>query len=147
MNRNDTLRKLSKMLYGRNYAVSLRLFPLSHIPNGDVAQYVAIALGSGAIVGGVQTVAANEMLENIEVSIRHQGDESYGPKQAVLTSEAFEEHLGSLISHLVEATAKATDLQAFWLKEGHPDYPVFWDFAYLIDSPSGSEIFIGSSSD
>lgn len=147
MTLDHTLRTLSKMLYGRNYAVSLRRYPLAYIPNGEVTQYIEITLGPEAIVGGSQSVTAREMLEDIETSIRHQGDEAYGPKQQVFASEAFEEHLGNLMSYLREATAHAPELQTFWLEEGHPDYPVFWDFAYLINSPSASEIFMGSSSD
>ncbi len=31
--------------------------------------------------------------------------------------------------------------------EGHPGYPVFWDFAFLFVSNSNATILIGSSSD
>jgi hypothetical protein len=36
---------------------------------------------------------------------------------------------------------------SFWLEEGHPFYPVQWDFAYVLAGHNGAEVFIGSSSD
>jgi hypothetical protein len=38
-------------------------------------------------------------------------------------------------------------LTSFWLKEGHPFYPVFWDFAYVIEKDGDAFVFIGASSD
>jgi hypothetical protein len=35
----------------------------------------------------------------------------------------------------------------FSLKQGHPAYPVFWEFAYDIHSNGQRWVFIGSSSD
>jgi hypothetical protein len=36
---------------------------------------------------------------------------------------------------------------AFRLKEGHPFYPVFWDFAFLIEIDQESILLMASSSD
>jgi hypothetical protein len=44
-------------------------------------------------------------------------------------------------------TAPLTLIERFWRKEGHPAYPVFWDFAFVIAGPTEAEVFIGSSSD
>lgn len=41
----------------------------------------------------------------------------------------------------------ADTIMSFWLKEGHPFYPVFWDFAFLIEKNNDAIVFIGSSSD
>ncbi|MBA2114289.1 hypothetical protein [Bremerella alba] len=147
MLRDRTLRKLSKSLFGWNYVVHLRLYRPPYISEADVNQYVATTLGSEAIVGGSQQVTADEMMDDIETSIRHRGDASYGPKQGALESRAFKELLDAVLSHFKEVSTNADRIELFWLEEGHLDYPVFWDFAYLIASPSGCEIFIGSSSD
>jgi len=41
----------------------------------------------------------------------------------------------------------ATTIKRFWLKQGHPAYPVFWDFAFVVIGTQQVELFIGSSSD
>jgi hypothetical protein len=43
--------------------------------------------------------------------------------------------------------SQATLVVNFWLKAGHPAYPVFWGFAFVIAGPRGAEVFVGSSSD
>ena len=43
--------------------------------------------------------------------------------------------------------AGAALLAQFWLRDGHPAYPVFWDFAFVIAGSAGGQVFIGSSSD
>jgi hypothetical protein len=55
--------------------------------------------------------------------------------------------VGVVLAHLDHALAAALLVQSFWLKKGHPDYPVFWDFAFVIAGSSAAEVFIGSSSD
>ena len=35
----------------------------------------------------------------------------------------------------------------FWLKNGHPAYPVFWDFAFAAYTDEGVHVLMGSSSD
>lgn len=74
----------------------------------------------------------------------HAGDEAYGPLPSVLASEKFRELLASVLAHIEQSASSATLIEQFWLKEGHPAYPVFWDFAFVIASPLGVELFIGS---
>jgi hypothetical protein len=52
-----------------------------------------------------------------------------------------------VLSHLEQFAAPSTAIWSFWLKDGHPHYPVQWDFAYVLAGPGGAEVFIGSSSD
>jgi hypothetical protein len=55
--------------------------------------------------------------------------------------------LGTVLSYIGQAVSEATFIRRFWLKDGHPSYPVFWGFAYVIAGPRGANIFVGSSSD
>jgi hypothetical protein len=52
-----------------------------------------------------------------------------------------------VLSELERLTSQASLLAEFELGEGHPAYPVFWDFGYVIAGPAGGLVFIGSSSD
>jgi hypothetical protein len=141
------LGELTTLLYGYNYAVFLRQYSVPYSPDAGVEQYVAQALGAAAIVGGSRPVTGTEVRAEVEEDLRHAGDRAYGPLPEALRSPRFEELLRTLLSHIELATARATLIQAFWLKEGHPAYPVFWDFAFVIAGPCHTDVLIGSSSD
>lgn len=62
------------------------------------------------------------------------------PRPLVLRSIRFNELLGSVLSHLEQAMGGATVTKTFWLKSGHPAYPVYWDFAVVVAGPGGAEV-------
>lgn len=143
----SVLSELSKLLCGYNYEVFLRRYKVLYSPGAVTEQYVSEALGQTAVLGGSCSVTRREVLGEVKESLLHAGDEAYGPLPSVLASEKFHELLASVLAHIEQSASSATLIEQFWLKEGHPAYPVFWDFAFVIASPLGVELFIGSSSD
>jgi hypothetical protein len=135
------------MLYGLNYAVSLRAYRVPFDPAASAEWYIHQALGTDLVIGGVQPCSASEVLEEVEQSLRYNGTGSAGPDPEVLQSDRFNELVAALLAELSYATSDATLVTTFWLRQGHPFYPVFWDFAFVIAGPSGGLVFIGSSSD
>jgi hypothetical protein len=142
----DTLHQLESVLYGYNYAVFLHRYQLPFSSTTTIEDYIAQVLPH-AEVGGMQTVSSEAVLIEIEQALRYAGDAGSGPKATVLDSPQFEELLGAVLSHLKHVLSDATIITNFWLKQGHPAYPVFWDFAFVIVGTQQVEIFIGSSSD
>jgi hypothetical protein len=51
------------------------------------------------------------------------------------------------LAELGRAIAGAELLARFWLREGYPADPVFWDFAFVLAGPGCGLVFLGSSSD
>lgn len=121
---------------------------MSRSPPGEpAAWYVSQALGPSAVVTGSVPVTGPEIIAEVERSLRYAGDEGSGPEPAVLRARRFDELVPAVLSELERAAAGASLLAEFRLREGHPAYPVFWDFAYVIAGPAGGMVFIGSSSD
>ncbi len=143
----SVLSELSTLLYGYNYEVFLRRFKIPYLPGAGAEQYICEALGPTAVVGGSCPVTGQAVLTEVKESLLHAGDEGYGPLPTALGSEKFNELLKSVLAYTERAVSSATLIEQFWLKEGHPAYPVFWDFAFVIAGPLGVEVFIGSSSD
>jgi hypothetical protein len=141
------LAELEPLLYGYNYAVFLRVYRVPFAPNEPTAWYVTQALGPSAVVTGSVPVTGAEIVAEVEQALRYVGDEGCGPKPSALRSRRFKELAPAVLSELVRATAGASLLAAFGLRKGHPAYPVFWDFAFVIAGPAGGFVFIGSSSD
>lgn len=141
-----TLKKLQSLLYGYNYAVALRSYRVPFDSAATVENYIHQVLPNSEI-GGTQLVSGQEVLVNVDQSLRYAGDAGSGPEPAVLNSTKFEELLAKVFLHLEQAISGATSIFYFWLRSGHPDYPVYWDFAFVLIGSEYVEIFIGSSSD
>jgi hypothetical protein len=139
--------ELAGLLNGLNYVVFLRLDRMPFSPGAGAEHYIAKALGPAAVLGGSSPVPGQEVLTQVEEALRHAGDRAYGPRPSTLRSKKFKELLHQVLSYIEQALAEATLIETFWLTKGHPAYPVFWDFAFVIAGPTGAEVFIGSSSD
>jgi hypothetical protein len=141
------LSELESLLPGLNYVVSFDLYRVPTFPGGTPDQYVTTALGPRAVVGGAVQVSAADMLAEVERCLRWDGDRGSHPHEAAIHSPRLDELAACVRAHLESMAAKSTAIWSFWLKDGHPHYPVQWDFAYVLASPDGTEVFIGSSSD
>jgi hypothetical protein len=141
------LAELEPLLYGYNYQVFLHIYRIPFAPDASAEWYVTQALGPAAIVGGVVPSSGPEIVAEVEQSLRYTGDAGSGPKPEALLSDRFTALVPAVLVELERAIAEAGLLAQFWLRECHPAYPVFWDFAFVIAGPSGGLVFVGSSSD
>jgi hypothetical protein len=143
----EALSELERLLYGSNYEVHLGVYHLPFSSDVGAEHYIAQALGPAAVIGGLSPATEQEALTEVEVALRHDGDAHYGPPLSAPQSQEFDDLLRLVRSHLDQALGAASLIESFWLKEGHPAYPVYSDFAFVIAGPPAAEVFIGSSSD
>jgi hypothetical protein len=144
---DKALSDLECLLYGWNYQVSLKIFRTPFVAGATPEEYVKAALGNGTTVGGLQIVTPSELAQEVETSLRYSGDQGHGPKPDALKSSQFDDLVRLVLGYLADECQRCSAVVSFWLKEGHPFYPVFWDFAYLIVTSGNAEVFVGSSSD
>ena len=141
------LAELGPLLYGYNYQVFLGIYRVPFMSDASAEWYIRQALGPSAEIGGVAPVAGSEIEAEVEGSLRYAGDAGSGPKPSILKSRKFEALVSAVLSELRLTISGAELLARFWVRNGHPAYPVFWDFAFVMVGPSGGIVFIGSSSD
>jgi hypothetical protein len=141
------LAELESLLCGHNYCVFLRAYRIPFAPEAIAEWYIGQALGSAAVIGGIAPVTGPEIIAEVGQSLRYAGDAGCGPKAGSLRSRRFKALVPAVLAELENTIAKATLLARFWLRDGHPAYPVFWDFAFVIAGPADGMVFIGSSSD
>ncbi len=146
------LAELEELLEGLNYTVSLKTYPLEYSSGKLGEWYVTQALGPEVTINGINPVKAPVLLNNVETCLCyegswHNGHQEYGPDSTSLSSKRFKLLLSDLIEALKEKTARAELVAEILIKDGHPFYPVFWDFAYVIVGAGGPIVLIGSSSD
>ena len=134
------------MLEGGNYCVFLRAYDVDHVADAAPEAIVAQCLPD-AVFGNAVMIDSSSMLADFDRDLQYRGDDSHGPHAGVVDSAAFHELFQSVRSHVETLCGSATQIYDFFLRDGHPAYPVFWDHAFLFRFGSRSTILIGSSAD
>ncbi len=145
---NEAFEALEDLLEGYNYTVFLWHYndPAAS-PGDDLTTILRRTLPTdGIVVGGSQPCSTEELISDISSSISHVGDSGYGPIPESMQSHEFQRLLRAVVD-ACRLLCEDSQIEFFWLKEGHPAYPVFWDFAFAIRHETGCDVLIGSSSD
>lgn len=132
---------------GWNYSVFLRCYGAPFGASVSSEAVIHSALGTTAVVGGCREVTPAEALAEIRESLTYAGDSGAGPAPQAMQSERFAELLDRVLAEVGAAAARSIRIEQFWLREGHPAYPVFWDFAFLLREKNEAVVIAGSSSD
>lgn len=131
-----------------NYAVFLRSYEVPLMaPADSAAALIEKALGSAATVSGIEDIQSEAVWPPVQNALLYAGDHAAGPSDAAIKSGKLAALIGALKDQIDELVNAATKIECFWLKDGHPDYPVYWDFALLFRQDGSATIFMGSSSD
>lgn len=130
-----------------NYTVFLQLYQVPFTESTDSQALIHEAFGANAVIGGNEEVRAEAVCPEVEESLCYAGDDGAGPADATLRSEMFKKLIAELRVDLTQLAVDSGKIERFWLQDGHPAYPVFWDFAFLFQNDEKATIVIGSSSD
>ena len=146
---SNTLAAMTHLLNesGWNYSVFLQTYPVSRIGGESSEQLIHAALSNSAVIENIQEVTTQEVIYEVNASLSYAGSSCDGPDQSVIESEQFKGLLATLLIDVEAESSVSVMVEKFCLKEGHPAYPVFWDFAFLFTGAKKASVFIGSSSD
>lgn len=141
---SDELKQIEHLLYGVNYAVSLRLYGPSNSEHG-LNETVKMLISEDCELSGVVRISSNDAKTVMTNCLLYKGDE--GSKPLELDSKRAEiiKLLNKMLSTIGFENAEM--VVEFVFRQGHPAYPVFWDFAYDIHVKEKRWIFVGCSSD
>jgi hypothetical protein len=139
--------RLEPMLFGFNYCVFLRVYRCEIGGDAKPLDVIQKVLGVEAIPGSLIESNAHEMTIEIDECLRFRGDEGSGPDLLALDSIEFKEAVARMVTALEREADRATEISRFWLIEGHPDYPVFWDYGYVLMQGRRAVVLLGCSSD
>jgi hypothetical protein len=143
-NRLCEFKRIENLLYGMNYEVWFNLYgPLD--TTLELQEALRINVSKNAVVSGVLSSSPDEAKKEIMGRVLYEGDFGSGPID-IDEKRSEIEAIMRKIFNLIEID-DAEIISDFGFREGHPAYPVFWDFAYDIHSNGKRWIFIGSSSD
>jgi hypothetical protein len=143
-NRRPEIKRIEHLLYGVNYEVWLNVYgPFDSEQDLDKALKGGVSKDAefSRITPSSPQGARTKMMD----MILYEGGAGHGPENLGQKREEIVSLMSKIFSdiNLDEANLAAE----FVFREGHPAYPVFWDFAYDIHSNGKRWIIVGSSSD
>ena len=130
-----------------NYSPSFLVVDLKGMAGRPLRELLELAIGGAVAIGGTRLAGAADVLASVRNALDYQGDDGSHPGRDYLASADFRRDAGLAMSQVGRVVAGADTIMAFELEAGHPFYPVFWDFAFLIEKNGDAVVFIGSSSD
>jgi len=144
---NAAFEKAEDLLEGCNYTVSLfHYFSPGQQP--DLVAHLSAVLPTTDIeIGGSSATTVEEAITEIQDALGHRGDSGYGPIPENIESERYKVLVTRILRDCRGLMEAAERVALFWLKNGHPAYPVFWDFAFAAYTDEGVHVLMGSSSD
>ena len=146
---NKSFKRISRKLFSRslNYYADFKLYQCEGMAGESLNTVATAALGDRARVGGSGLATKEEVIEDLRSALHFEGDDGAHPNIDYLKKPENQKDFEAVIS-LVHAILDDSGLIVrFWLEDGHRFYPVFWDFAFLIETAEDSILFIASSSD
>lgn len=125
----ETLSRVTELLNrgAVNYTVVLRLCQLSVVESWENSLEACghKVFGLKAEVGGAQRIQVADLLAEMDGLLKFPGGPGAGPAAAVLNSTEFSDFLDELRVSASELADQAKAVVRFWLRAGHPAYPVF----------------------
>lgn len=142
--RLEEFKRVEHLLYGINYEVWFNLYGPAD-PELGLTDILKRLISKDCEVSGVVPSTPNEAMSEIMDMVLYKGDTGSGPLELESKKSEISELMSKVFSSI--GIEDAEMVVEFGFKNGHPAYPVFWDFAYDIHSKGQRWIFVGSSSD
>jgi hypothetical protein len=156
---NNTIEKLNTLLnqmctqlneYSLNYCAQFKIFSAAGMAGEKADSIVSKALSTPVTLGSTTNVNVNEVLNEFTKSLDYTegASGSVHPNSTFLESQSFSLLKQEILDHLQNLLQQANQIMSFWIKAGqHPFYPVWWDYAFIIETGSDAYVLIGSASD
>ena len=142
--RLEEFKRIEHLLYGINYEVWFNLYGPAD-PELSLTDTLKSLISKDCEISGVAPSTPEEAISEIMEMVLYKGDTGSGPLVLESKKTEISELIGKVFSSV--GIEDADMIVEFGFKNGHPAYPVFWDFAYDIHSKGQRWIFVGSSSD
>jgi hypothetical protein len=131
-----------------NYQASIGLFG-SDDDQSEMSEDSSVKsiLGLMAEPTRFQKCDLDEMLSDVSHCIDWKGDYASHPNRKYHSTKDYLEDIDDAFSKLKKLFGMSLNISQFKIQKGHPFYPVYWEFAYLVKLPDKDYVFIGSCSD
>ncbi|CAM2995167.1 hypothetical protein [Komagataeibacter xylinus] len=112
-----------------NYSLFLKSFSIEPYENRDSVETIKKIFGENVVVEDLRQIRTEDVSGIIDSSPYYAGDVGAGPSADSLSSREFHRAVHNVQVQVANIPQSATRVETFSFREGHPAYPVFWDFA------------------
>jgi len=146
---NDELRNILEIINdgGLNYAADIRFFEAVECVGKNAVDTIEAAIGNPIILGNTFVASTEDVILELRTALSHIGESSCHPNTSYVGTNKHKTDVYSIVNNIERKLKQAQQITGFWLKKGHPFYPVFWDFAFIVEFKDTACVLIGSSSD
>ncbi len=130
-----------------NFIADVELYQSEITNEVNEIELIEKTLGATAEVGGIVKSDLAELISMVKDCFEYLGDDGSHPNRNYLSSEKMKIEVAEVLNNLKKIFSETKEIYSFWLSNGHPFYPVFWDYAFLGKTAEKCFILIGSSSD
>jgi hypothetical protein len=130
-----------------NYGAQFEIWEAKNTSGKRISDIVSTALDKNIEIGGTFGIDLSELIKEIKNGFTYSGDSSSHPNLNLLQSPNYIIEIENFTQILDQWLKSADNIIGFWIKKGHPFYPVFWDYAFVLESGNDAYVMIASSSD
>lgn len=131
---------------GTNYTTFLESYSVTPAEGDKVQDIVTAMVGQRVAITDLRHCSLAEVTETLRDCLGYIGEDE-GPDPDTLASPEFSSLLQGIIEDVAQAIKHSNVVQSFRFLDGHPAYPVFWEFAFLFLGKDSHQLLVGSSSD
>ena len=132
---------------GINYTVFLKSYSCAAEGVSQIENIVKKLVGHDVVLGNVRDISLAQLMQDLCDCLGYVGDDGAGPGPSTLNLPEFSNLLREVSSDITQVYERSGEVKSFRFLEGHPAYPVFWEFAFLFLGNDGYQLIVGSSSD
>lgn len=116
----------------KNYSVFLKVHEVPYVPPPDPEELIRASFGAEAKLGSIDEIEGVSVCPELDEALFYPGDEGAGPGNTVLKkNESFIELIEDFKGEIRRLAGASRKIQRFWLKDGHPAYPVFFGSLHI----------------
>jgi len=132
---------------GMNYSTFLRAYSVDDCSGLELEEIARQAIGENVSIDSIRDVSFADIDLDLRECLGYEGDVSAGPKNGITRAREFLDLLENICKDVRAESERSCVLKSFRFQEGHPAYPVFWDFSYAFFAEDECQILVCSSSD
>ncbi len=132
---------------GIDYTVFLKWYCCAADNAATVDDVMRQLLGPGTVAEQIQDCSLAQVQDEMADCLGFAGDEGDGPGPVTLGTHEYARLLDEIRVDVAEVGGWSQEIKSLRISEGHPAYPVFWDFAYLFLGKEEHRLIVGSVSD
>jgi len=140
----NEFRKIESLLHGNNYEVHFNLYGPGDT-DLSLERSMKKLISNNCFLSGAAASSPSAARKEILHMVLSRGDSNYGPIDLTTKIDEITGLMNRVFARI--SLDEADSVSEFGFRKGHPQYPVFWDFAYDIHSKKKRWLLVGSSSD